>query len=76
MSEKFPPMEYFHFRTHQLDKWHKDREVHNLRPEVDFPEAMTFKQLEKRMKMAAWNRGCHVDVWPKGDGSYYVCFKP
>ena len=69
------PLQYFKFRSCHLDKWWADRLPHLLQPDVDFPAEMTFKQLEQRMRMAAWNRGALVDVWPRGDGGVYVCFK-
>ena len=61
------PVAGWRFRKAILDRW-CDGRIRALKPNQDFPPAMPFDEVKRRLQRAAFLRETTVNVWPRGDG--------
>jgi hypothetical protein len=69
------PIAGWRFRKRILDRW-CDGRIRELRSNLDFPPAMPFEEVRRRLRRAAFLRDTSVNVWPKGDGNIMIQMFP
>ena len=61
------PVAGWRFRKAILDRW-CDGRIRELTPNRDFPPAMPFEEIKRRLDRAATLRDTVAYVWPTGEG--------
>lgn len=74
-GEQFPPWVQFRFRVSELERWFDGRK-RILERGKDFPSDASFRNLKRRLEVAAYRREGSARVWSIDDDHVGVLLTP